>query len=155
MSQVSSNPKVCTQMLEELLVKEIKTNKEAWRVLHMLATCFVSLAHDTTAIASEVYGNGVPGGLKLDMVVIKEKIERLDEQMAGIANYIEKDKMVKYGRRQGDTAEGDQDTFKSILKWFSDKVLPSLVGGLIIFIINTMLFVSAFMLALANGWIPL
>lgn len=124
-------------------------------MLHMLATCFVSLAHDTSAIASEVYGNGVPGGLKLEMVVIKEKIERLDTQLASIADYIEEDKKVKYGRRQGDPVVGDQDTFKSMLKWFVDKVLPSLVGGLIIFIINTILFISAFMLALANGWITL
>ncbi len=60
----------------------------------------------------------------------------------------------KYGRRKDDFKE-PQSSFDVFKKWLADKIVPPLLVGAILSVGQVFIFVMAFMIALANGWIKL
>lgn len=139
---VSTHSKVCTDLLRrELGNGEVTTSKQAYRIIGLLATCVVSSAEDAIVMAKEIYGNGEPGGLKLEVSKINDKIDV-------IYDYIEEER-GKSAARVGNTS------FDRFLKWSIDKVVPSLVVSAFLAVGNLIFFVSAFILALANGWVSI
>ena len=135
---VSTYNKVCTDLLKKEIDGEITTAKQAYKIIGMLATCFVSVAEDSTVMAREIYGNGEPGGLKLEVAKINDKLTSIHE-------YIEEEKKSKtYG-----------SSFDHFVKWMVDKILPSLVVSAILAGFQVVFVVSAIMFAIANGWVSI
>lgn len=136
--------KVCTDQLLKELETPITTNKQSWRILEKLATCFASVAKDVVSISTELYGNGTPGGLKVEVMNIATDIKE-------IKDYIDQQKEAPHTRRFNDNLE--QDDFHKFTRWLMDKIVPPLVVGAIVTAINAVLFGLALMTAIANGWI--
>lgn len=134
--------KVCTEQLLNELETPITTNKQSWRILEKLATCFVSVARDVVSISIELYGNGTPGGLKVEVMNIARDIKDIKE-------YIEEQKTIPHTRRDGDT----DDDFQKFTKWLIDKILPPLVVGGIVAGINAIIGALFLLAAISNGWI--
>lgn len=141
-----THSKVCTEQLLNELETPITTNKQSWRILERLATCFVSVARDVVDISIELYGNGTPGGLKVEVMNIGRDIK-------DIKDYIEEQKTMPHTRRAEDSVQ--QDDFQKFTKWLIDKIVPPLVVGAIVAGLNAMIFVLLLMAALSNGWITL
>lgn len=139
-----THSKVCTEQLLKELETPITTNKQSWRILEKLATCFVSVAKDVVDISVELYGNGTPGGLKVEVMNIGRDIK-------DIKDYIEEQKAAPHTRRSNDAFE--QDDFQKFTRWLVDKVIPPLVVGAIVTIMNVILFAIALMTAISYGWV--
>ncbi len=138
---LSTHSKVCTEVLRRELGEEITTQKKAYQIIGLLATCFVSSAEDALVLAKEIYGNGEPGGIKLEVKEIKEKL-------SSIYQYIEEEKRKS-------AASINNTSFDRLAKWVVDKVLPSLVVSAVLAVGNLVFVVSALMFALANGWVSI
>lgn len=133
--------KVCTDILKNELTSEITSQKQAYKIIGLLATCFVSVAEDQTVIAREIYGNGEPGGLKLEVMKVNERLSDIHE-------YIEEEKASKQVQQQS-------SSFDRFVKWAVDKVLPPLVVSAILAGFQVVFVVSAIMFAVANGWVSI
>ena len=138
---VSTHNKVCTELLRNELGIEINNSKRAYKIIGLLANCFVSSSEDLLVIAKEIYGNGEPGGLKLE-------VSKINDKLSVIYEYIENEK-------EKESINIRNSSFDKLLKWGVDKVLPSLVVSAFIAIGNLIFVVSALMFALANGWVSI
>jgi len=142
-----THSKVCTEQLSKELEMPITTNKQSWRILEKLATCFIAVAKDVVEISNELYGNGTPGGLKVDMINIARDIREIRE-------YIEAQKTAQHTRRLGDPGlETIPDDFQVFTKWLVDKIVPPLVVGAIVTAVNVVLFAIVLMTAISYGWV--
>ncbi len=144
-----THSKVCTDQLMKELEKPITTNSKAWRILEKLSTCFVAVAKDVVNISIELYGNGTPGGLKVEVMNIARDIRE-------IRQYIEEQKQAPHTRRSEDVSlEATPDDFQVFVKWIVDKIIPPLLVGAIVTITNVLIFVVALITAITYGWVTL
>lgn len=167
MTDVRTTDKVCVEVLSEALSTPITTSKQSYYILERLALCFVSVARDVSALSKEVYGNGVPGGLKaqvqalaqsqieikIQQEYILKKIDMLREELTNerIKRASREEEILKKtvdDRHDLEEMNKDRkDTFDGIVKWFADKVLPSLV----IFTLTTLGIGFAILVAMSSG----
>lgn len=140
-----SPKKVCVDLLEEEMLRPKKRPRllDVYSTLLRLAQCFVATTRQVDEMSNEVYGNGVPGGLKL-------QVSQLCNDMAEVKKYMKESSQIKYGRRTEDEGD-DKDTFATAVKWFVDKVLPTLVTAGMLGMTNLILF----LIALSRGWIAI
>lgn len=128
-------------LLEKELQKPITSSKQSYRILELTAMGIVSLTRQQYTISKELYGNGVPGGVKGEVASMKaaqvETQKDISEMKLLMSSSISPVK-VKDEPKTLSWA----DTF---IKWFVDKVLPALVitfllaignGALVIYAIN-------------------
>lgn len=111
------------QSLSNELVKPITSAKQAYYIIGLLGQYYVSMYElqqqrheEFVTLAKEVYGNGVPGGIKLKVSSIETKLDALKI-------------VIEQEQKQ-------PDTFKRVVSWFVDKVLPTLTGMAIIYILS-------------------
>lgn len=90
-------------------------------------------------LSHEVFGNGTPGGLKVQVALIDEKLERLLQDVLAV-----KDSIVK---------KTGQDPFIRTVGWFADKVLPALVIGFLMTFAQGFIFVVVLMFAFTSGYL--
>ena len=138
--------------LENELQTPIENDKQAWRILEKLAECFIDSSRSIDNIKIEVYGNGVPGGLKAQVITLLDKIEsiqdnqsrmeeKLDATILRTSNKDERQIMVETAKQER------KDSFDGLVDWFKDKVLPSVVS----YVIMTGMLIFAFAVVWASG----
>jgi hypothetical protein len=132
-------------LLEKELQKPITSAKQSYRILELTAMGIVSLTRQQYTISKELYGNGVPGGVKGEVASVKaaqaETQKDVNEMKLLMSSSISPIKV-----KEEPPKLSWADTF---IKWFADKVLPALVITFLLAVVNGALFIYA----LNNGWI--
>jgi len=144
---VSKN--VCADLLKHDLENGIKNSRQLYATFERLVACFLAVAEEQAKQSEEIYGNGTPGGLKLDIHDMKAGQDSLKKDVKEIADRLAQYQVID--RREKEKPS----SFEIAVKWFADKVLPALVISFIVFIANLVMFVSAFMFMVGNGIISL
>lgn len=156
--------RVCIDVLTEALNKPITTPKQSYYLLEKLALCFVSVARDVSSISHEVYGNGIPGGLKAQVQQlmnnqksIESKQDSIEDKLDLIRTELFNERLRVSNREQSqdnklenlanETAR--KDTFNVVVKWFADKVLP----GIVSFIVTIVITAISILIAMSSGWV--
>lgn len=128
MSEIKNTNKVCVEILSKALEEPITTDRQSYYILERLAGCFVEVARDVRNTTIEVYGNGVPGGLKAEVASIRMEIasikEDIGEGMSDIKQMIAEDRILLNKPKEA-------DPFSRLLSWAVDKLLPHLVTAII------------------------
>lgn len=148
---------VVADLLEEKLKTGIKKQADHYEVTRLTSHLVLAHMRLMQEMQEKLWGNGVPGGLVQDMAVMKDRVARMYDMIDKISE--QTTKMQQYNiaidasqaaseRKQ---ATENKDTFGLALKWFNDKVLPSLVTVTILAAGQLLLF----MIALQNGWIKI
>lgn len=120
-------------LLKHELEKPIKASAQAWRLLERLAEAFIAMSDDVNDLSTELYGNGVPGGMKIQLIRLLDDVAEIKEKLLPMKG----------------------STFDTFVKWFVDKVLPALIVFAITSFIQVSVFVIAFLVAVVNGWITI
>lgn len=134
--------KICADLLKEDASKGIKTPQDLYRVIERLVICFVSVVEEQNTQSLEIYGNGTPGGLKVAVLAIKEAQERMHEDIEEIRDGLEKMELLD---KQNTTS------FDKFVRWFIDKILPSIVITLFLFVVNLLGIVFVVSTAISMG----
>lgn len=106
----------CVKTLQSLTAKPIKSDQEAWQVIQHLAACFVFVAFQVDQLGLEVYGNGNPGGMKAELLVISKRVVALSKMTKELTPILR-----RMSLRQ------PKSSFDRFKVWLSDKVAPSVV----------------------------
>lgn len=118
-------------MLRDEIQKPIKSASQSWALTKLIGLCVVSITDDLSELREEVYGNGVPGGMKYQLMLITNDLEDIKKQLA----------------------PKQDEGFKMFQKWFLDKILPPIIVFAITSFFQVSMFVIALMAAVVNGWI--
>jgi len=140
---MSVSRKVCADLLrKELETAPITSQKQVGHMLERLAACFVAVSDDVYKIGLELYGNGSPGGMKVELNEIKLRQDNIQETLKML-----EDSLVS----NGDIDKRKPDTFDNIVAWFTNKVLPALVIGFLMGMGNLTLFLAFIFYAYTYG----
>lgn len=142
--------------LENELKTPIQEDRQAWRILEKLAECFIDVSRGVDNIKLEVFGNGVPGGLKAQVIRVMTEMESMQAKQDSIESKLDliiqstlEDKKTKSDIEN--KVQERKDSFQGFIDWFSNKVLPSVVS----YIIMTCMLIFAFAVVWASGLVKL
>ena len=132
---------VFVDLLEKELETPISTAKKSYRVLHLCAMGLISIGREQYTISKELYGNGVPGG-------IKQAVSNTQKDIADLTKLI---KSPVSPIPLPPPPPQKADSFDGLVKWIVDKILPTLVIGVVLSIIQALLWFWA----MQNGLITI
>lgn len=134
-----ANETAFVELLEEELKTPIKSAKQAYRIVYLLGIGMIYVYRDQAQIAKEIHGNGVPGGIKLQVASLITSQSGTDRNIKELS-----DLMKKEWKASAEAAPPlpiqPKDTFREFIVWFRDRVLPTLVIGAILGIGQVLLF---------------
>lgn len=140
---------VYVDLLEKELEKPITTAKQSYRIIQLTALGLVSMYREQYSISKELYGNGVPGGLKLELGNVQTRLVETQKDVNDLKKLWSSS--VTPPNQPSTKEETKEDSFKGVVKWFVDKILPTLVIALLLATFNIILW----LIAVKNGWIHL
>lgn len=125
------------QLIQNATADGIESQEELYRVAELQSRMIVILHDDMDKVAHELYGNGVPGGLKL-------AISAMDKRLCDITKRLDK--------IAADEAEQQNNsTFDRALRWMTDKILPALITSAIMSFFALLFFGAVMMFAWQAG----
>lgn len=142
-----------TQLMLEKLKKTDRRGKPTAE-FKLVATSLLELHEEVRHLSTETLGNGIPGGLKLQVHDLKAQVhqilERIEEIRSDLKPVIEQSSH-SYGRRKTDLLNNTNDPFKKFVAWLTDRILPPLLIALLLWFGQVFFFGAVVLFLFTTG----